>query len=105
MRWVAGIAACAAVAILCIALLPMLQAPDDHPGSLVGIPLSPQHFESLEGALAELTYEAQLPSSMPEGYELSGCMLYEGAMRSLHIQTGRTASLSESAEGSNDISG
>lgn len=105
MRWVAGIAACAAVAILCIALLPMLQAPDNHPGPLVGIPLPPQHFESLEGALAELTYEAQLPSSMPEGYELSGCMLYEGAMLQLTYTNGENSIVYRTAEGSNDISG
>ncbi len=104
-RWMAGLAACAAAIVLCLALVPMMRAQTQQPEEFVGVPLPPQRYETIEEALAVLPFSACIPAALPQGYELAECTVYSGEMLELTYTNGENQIRFRTAQGNEDISG
>lgn len=105
-RWAAGFAACAAIVVLCLAVIPMFQNQTQEPMDSVGAPLPPESYPTIEEARAALSFDAYVPNALPDGYALHLCTVYDaGGMLELTYASAENEISYRTAEGSGDISG
>ena len=105
-RWAAGLAACAAIVAICIAIVPLLQNQTQDPVDYVGAPLPPESYRTLAEAQAALSFEAYTPGELPKGYALRTCTVYDaGTMLELTYASADNELSFRTAEGTDDISG
>ncbi len=106
MRWAAGVAACVAIGILCLSVVPMLQNQPQEPVDSVSAPLPPENYNTPAEAKSALSFDAYTPNALPDGYALDSCTVYDaGKMLELTYSSSDNEISYRTAEGSDDISG
>ncbi len=103
--WITGLAACAAILVICLAVVPMLHMQTQEPGGHVGAPLPPTSYETVEEALSALPFDACIPAELPQGYKMSACTIYYNEMLELTYASEDSEINYRTAQGNEDISG
>ena len=104
--------ACLAIAILMVALVPMVvggAAPAASQGArAVATEVAPEHsyvdYPSISEAVAALELRAATPKTLPEGFSLTACKVVDGSILELTLTDGRATVLFRAAAGNDDLS-
>lgn len=108
----AVLVACLAIAVLMVALVPMVvggAAPAASQGArAVTGDAAAEHsyvdYSSVKEAVAALELKAATPKALPEGYSLTACKVVDGSILELTMTDGRATVLFRTAAGNEDLS-